>query len=410
MKILHVSYSDIIGGAGNAANQLHNSLLTKNISSKMLVLDKNLDDNLIIGPKTKLEIFIIDFKIRLARFLKRNFFKTINKESFSFNLFRTNILTKINNIDCDIVHLHWIGNEMLSILQIKKINKPIVWSFHDMWPINGGEHYSEDIRCLEGYLKKNKPKSEKGFDINRFLWSMKLKNLKINLNIICYSNWLNELACNSEIYKNSNIVKIPYGIDIKFWKKIDKNLAREFFKLDKNHKIILFGSTSGTNNRKGFDYLVDALNKLKINNFILVVAGKKPKNLDKLKCNYLYVGEVNDRKVRRTLFSASDLTVMPSILENFGLFALESASCEVPCVIFNKTGTTDLVKHKINGYVADKKNVDDLKDGIKWCLENDKRLNGLGKSARTIVEQNHDEISTTNKVINLYNSILKKYN
>ncbi|MDC3089961.1 glycosyltransferase [Candidatus Pelagibacter sp.] len=408
MKIIHVSYSDSIGGAGIAANQLHNNLKKKNILSKMLVLDKNLNDDLILGPNTKLEILINNLRIRFSRFLKRNFFKTSDKESFSFNLINTNVLKKLNNLDCDIVHLHWIGNEMISISQIKKIQKPIVWSFHDMWPINGGEHYSDNNRCIDGYNKKNKPKLDIGFDINRFLWNKKLKNLNINLNVICYSNWLKELVNKSQIYKNSQITKIPYGIDTRFWKKTDKHLARKFYKLNSDCKIILFGSTSGTNNRKGFNYLIEALNKLKINNFKLLVAGTKPKNLDKLKCNYLYVGEVNGKEKRRKLISASDLTISPSILENFGLFVLESNSCSVPCVVFDNTGTTDLVKHKINGYIARNKNIDDLKNGIEWCLEKKSRIDELSKSARVMAEENHDETKVTDKVLNLYNSIMKK--
>ena len=372
----------------------------------MLVLDKTNND-LIIGPNTKLESFINNFRIRLSKYLKRNFFKTSNKESFSFNLLNTNILKKLNNLDCDIIHLHWIGNEMISISQIKKIKKPIVWSFHDMWPINGGEHYSDNNRCIEGYNKKNKPKLDNGFDINRFLWHWKLKNFNINLSIICYSNWLNELANKSEIYKSSQITKIPYGIDTRFWKKTDEYLAKEFFNLNKNQKIILFGSTSGTNNRKGFSYLVQALNNLKISNFKLLVAGIKPKDLDKLNCDYLYVGDVNDKEKRRKLISASDLTISPSILENFGLFALESSSCGVPCVIFDNTGTTDLVRHKINGYIAKNKNIDDLKNGIEWCFNNDNRIAELGKAARITVQENYDEIKSTDEILNLYNSILK---
>ena len=38
----------------------------------------------------------------------------------------------INASDCDIVNLHWINGEMLSIKDIAKIKKPIVWTLHDM--------------------------------------------------------------------------------------------------------------------------------------------------------------------------------------------------------------------------------------------------------------------------------------
>ena len=170
MKILHVNYSDIIGGAAIATYQLHKNLLSKNITSKMLVNNKNLDDVDIIGPSNKFDIYLNNLRMRGSRFIKNKIFKTQNKESFSFNIINTNILKRINEFSSDIVHLHWIGNEMISVSQLK-IKKPIVWSFHDMWPINGGEHYSDDQRCKENYIDDNKPVNDGFFDINKFLWT-----------------------------------------------------------------------------------------------------------------------------------------------------------------------------------------------------------------------------------------------
>ena len=95
-------------------------------------------------------ILLSQLKISISRFIKRKLVHTENKETFSFNFFNTKILNKINKQDVDIVHLHWIGNEMISISQLKKIKKPIVWSFWDMWPICGAEHHSYDDRYING--------------------------------------------------------------------------------------------------------------------------------------------------------------------------------------------------------------------------------------------------------------------
>ena len=151
MKILHVNYSDSIGGASIATMRIHQNLLKKKIESKLLVLDKNINDKNIFGPNKSFEKIYNDFKISLTRYLNRKVTLSTNRGSLSFNYFNTNYLNKINKIEADIVHLHWIGNEMISISQLKKINKPIVWSFWDMWPINGAEHYSDNLRNVEGF-------------------------------------------------------------------------------------------------------------------------------------------------------------------------------------------------------------------------------------------------------------------
>ena len=88
-------------------------------------------------------------------------------------------LTKINKSDADIIHLHWVQGEMLSIREISEIKKPIIWTFHDMWPLCGCEHYAYNSRYIEGYKVDNKFQNEfKFFDINRWRWEKKVKLLK----------------------------------------------------------------------------------------------------------------------------------------------------------------------------------------------------------------------------------------
>ena len=82
MKILHVNYSDIIGGAAIATYQLHKNLLSKNITSKMLVNNKNLDDVDIIGPSNKFDIYLNNLRIEDQDLLKTKYLKHKIKRVF----------------------------------------------------------------------------------------------------------------------------------------------------------------------------------------------------------------------------------------------------------------------------------------------------------------------------------------
>ena len=44
---------------------------------------------------------------------------------------------------------------MLSVSDIEKIKKPVIWTLHDMWGFCGAEHYTEDYRWQKGYTKLN---------------------------------------------------------------------------------------------------------------------------------------------------------------------------------------------------------------------------------------------------------------
>ena len=172
MKVLHIGFSDRSGGAAIGMMRLHNSLKNIDVNSKVLVNEKLTNSVDVIGPSGSIEMLMSDIKIILAR--QKKFFYNFNqKYSHSLNIFSSNILKTIKKINPDIVNLHWINNEQISIKDISKINKPIVWTFHDMWPMCGGEHYTDNDRFVKGYQNTSKDISERGFDINKYLWNKK---------------------------------------------------------------------------------------------------------------------------------------------------------------------------------------------------------------------------------------------
>ena len=177
MKILHVTFSDHFGGANISAYRIHESLKQNNIDSKILVLDRSYKNrnnkNVILYKQEKIFFFRIrNYIAKILDYLIRN-----NCQN-SFNFFNSGLTNFINKMDVDIVNLHWINNEMISIKEIAEIRKPIVWTLHDMWAFCGTEHYTLNKRFIKGYSKFNN--DSLGFDIPKFIWLKKHKYLKKN--------------------------------------------------------------------------------------------------------------------------------------------------------------------------------------------------------------------------------------
>ena len=152
MKILHVSFSDHFGGANISAYRIHESLKQNNIDSKILVLDRSYKNknnkNVILYKPEKIFFYRIrNYIAKILNYLIRN-----NCQN-SFNFFNSGLANFINNMDVDIINLHWINNEMISIKEIAEIKKPIVWTLHDMWAFCGTEHYTLNKRFIKGYSK-----------------------------------------------------------------------------------------------------------------------------------------------------------------------------------------------------------------------------------------------------------------
>lgn len=141
MKILIINTVDIIGGAARAAYRLNKSLLNEGINSLMLVQNKKSDDYTVISLANNKFQKAVNLLQSYIDQIPVKFYKNKTPTLFSpswigFN----NIIDKINEINPDIVHLHWICGGMLKIEDLKKIKKPIVWTLHDNWAFTGGCH------------------------------------------------------------------------------------------------------------------------------------------------------------------------------------------------------------------------------------------------------------------------------
>ena len=272
LKILHLNYNDKKGGAAIAVNRIHECLKKVGVISKVLVAKKTDDDDDFIGPSSTLS----EIKYKIFEALNRKIFKLekkIDYDSNSYNLLPNNIIKYINTLDFDLINLHWIGNNFLRINDLKKINKPIIWTLHDMWPYCGSEHYTVTNRFLEGYKKNNK--IHQGFDLEKYCWENKVKNYPKKLNIVATSEWQFENAKKSLLFKNTNVKKIGLPLDFDFWKPINKSISRNILNISESENVILIGSENINSKRKGYKNLVRLLESKKdINNLLILTFGE----------------------------------------------------------------------------------------------------------------------------------------
>ena len=385
MKIVHVNYSDSQGGAAIAVKRIHDLMLKNNINSNVVVSERILDNDKIFSNNKNSKGIDSTFRKALSRQLKY-IFKTNNKFTHSLNLVPSNLINLINSLNPDYVNLHWIGNETISISNIENLKAKIIWTLHDMWPFCGAEHYAINERFVNGYNKNNRPDDEKGIDVNRYIWKKKLKHFKKIEKIICTSKWMYDNAKKSYLFKNKNITEIPLAIDSNFWKPLSKKKSKNFFGIEENTKIILYGAENFLKNkRKGFNLFKETLKKYQDNfnsKFAIMLFGDEKHKLNDIenefgKIKFVKLGRITDEYRMKMIYSSADVVVIPSIVESFGLVALEAIHCNTPCVVFDNTGLTSIIDHKENGYVAKYNSIDDLYNGITWTLENFNNKNEL---------------------------------
>lgn len=410
MRTLIINTTDIQGGAAIAANRLHKGLIKNGIDSKMLVLSKSGDDTNVIP------LYGNDFVRKVTgkvNYYKRNldFHKYDNslKNHFFSNLYSINHIKKvIRKINPDIIHLHWVNGNFFNLKDLQKINRPIIWTLHDMWPFTGGCHYDANCGKYKNECKKCPLiSSKKEKDITNVIFSAKKQNYKKikDLTIIGLSRWLSDCAKESYLFKNRNVINLPNCINVNLYRPFNKAEIRRKYNISGSTKILLFGGIRGTDDqRKGYKYLIDALSYLERNDYELAIFGTEPGNSKFNEFKIHNFGYINNTEMSQ-IYSMADVTILPSLQENLSNIVIESLSCGTPVVAFDIGGNKDMIKHQFNGYLAEYRNSSDLAKGINWIMNTDI---DIGNNAREIVLNNFSEEVIIGKYIQLYKNILHR--
>ncbi len=380
MRIVHLVTQDN-GGAGRACVRLHKALLEHNVDSIILTQNKTTDTPQIRQiAQTKLQKAFAKIRPFLSQ-LPLKLYPKRHKDIFSphlpfFTPHNRPLLAAINELNPDVVHLHWVESGFFNIKDLQSIKAPLLWSLHDANPYTGGCHIVAPACIGVGSVCKSCPLLHSKFPFDISFWTFKHKakvyNTLQNLTINGLSQWITSCARDSTLFKNKPIINLPNPIDTRLYRPINKEFARNTLRINTPKKLISFGAIGGSQMlRKGFNELKNALESLNSNLKsqceLLVFGESKGEEIKGIPTHYM--GTLHDDISLALVYSASDVFIMPSFVESFGQTALEALSCGTPVVAFDTSGLKDIVQHRKNGYLAQCYDIGDLKNGIEWILQ-----------------------------------------
>lgn len=406
--VLYLSTYSNSGGMSIAANRIHLGLRSIGINSRMLTMQANTNndnnrDNIFVAKMPDGEKWDRNLNMYPA-----------NNVKFDSSTHGIDLRKYIEAFDPQIVQIHWVSDNFVSIEEIGKItDRPVIWRLPECLAFTGGCYFVGSCeRYKVGCGKCPRLKSTLENDLSRNTWLRKKAAYdKIDLTIVVPTTAMKKLVEASPLMKNRKIVLIPNGLDLRMFYPEDKIAVRKELGIPLDKKVIIFGAANATCHRKGLHLLKSAMKKLsqthKDEYHIVIFGGGADKaEFDDIPSTSL--GFIRDKNMQRKAYSAADVMVVPSLEEPFGQTVTEAMACGTPVVTFRETGPEDMVDHQETGYLANYACWNDLARGIEWVLADDDRLKVLSVNARTKVENTYDIKIIANQYKKLYEELLSK--
>ena len=289
--------------------------------------------------------------------------------------------------EADIIHLHWINQGFISLDCLRRIldsGKPVVWTLHDMWPLTAICHHAYTCTAYETHCRNcHFLRHPSATDLSAKVFDRKAEVLKgSDMHVVAVSQWLADKVRHSALLKDKPLCVIPNTLSTRLFPMLDKAECRRIVGVpDKN--ILIFGAAKLDDPIKGFGLFVKSLRCLFRSHpeywgtvHVLLfgnIKSDKKTFLSSIQVPCTYCGSIETGNLAQ-LYSASDAVVSSSYYETFGQTLIEAQACGCVAVSWNNSGQADIIRHKVNGYLAEYLSEADLAEGIRWALDEGQKV------------------------------------
>lgn len=378
MKVIHI-FSINSGGAAIAAKRIAKSVemvSRNNVKNEYLTLyTTEGSEEVIPFYSSSIEVFMAKIGRKVSEILLEPHSKNY-PGPFTMGEYGVAYNRRLNSIfqEKDIIHIHWVNRGFFSIKQLEMLANfeiPIIWTMHDMWAFTGGCHYDgecgkykkkcHDCICIE--------KGKNDFSIEQ----EKKKRIftRSNFFFVGCSEWITNCAKDSYILKKQNNIEcIPNPIDNDFLLQMDKSMLRDKYNVPRNEKVVLFGSMSSDDERKGGKIIHKIVSEISRRGYRTIVFGNFSSEIKRTFDNVTFFGPISDQGKMHEIYSMSDVFIAPSIQENLANTVMESLASGTPVVAFDIGGMSDMIVDGVNGKLVRPFNLEEYISSIDYIMDN----------------------------------------
>lgn len=298
----------------------------------------------------------------------------------------------IGKLDPELVHAHFGPDGAVVMRLTKRLNKPLLVSFH-----------GTDATLKDEYVKHS-------YLMHRLYLIRRSRLGELSDFLIAQSEYLAEKLRHQHSLPKEKIVIVRHGIEL------------DVFNADNQTEwghILFVGRLIEL---KGLHLLIKALRLVREKNagVHLTVIGDGPERdrceklaERELERGYIFLGAqphdvVLDYFKKAYIFSMPSITMPSGEAESLGIVFLEAQAMRVPVVSFNSGGISEVLLHGETGFLAKEGDVDDLAKYLLVLLENPELQVRMGNAGRAWVEKVFDLREKNAELESLYDAVLEK--
>lgn len=212
------------------------------------------------------------------------------------------------------------------------------------------------------------------------------------------------------IHPKKKIVPVYNFIDERVYKKINASNLKEEFGIKQDEKVVIHVSNFRAVKRvpdvvKAFSFIqeqIDAKLLLIGDGPEMTVVSKLVEKLN-LRDKVLFLGKQDNVE---ELYSISDLMLLLSEKESFGLVALEAMACGVPCIGTNIGGLPEVIIDGETGFICELGNIQEIAKKALYILKNPSIHSQFSEQSMMMVKERFRAELIVQQYEDLYNEIL----
>lgn len=310
----------------------------------------------------------------------------------------------------DVVHLHLMHTGWFDMDALRRLvrYKPTVWTWHDPWPMTG--HCIYPIGCerwrtgcgacpgLDLPFRMRRDRTAAAFARKRRLYA------DLDADVVLASEHMMEMARASPLARGLRLHLIPFGVDLAQFSPGAQGPARE--RLGVRPDRLAIGLRAPFENvHKGARDALEAIERLAAPpDTLSIVASQCHGGFGAIMADQQVValGWVDDDATLLDTYRASDMFLMPSRAEAFGMMAVEAMACGLPVVCYDGTSLPEVTGAPDIGLAVAQGDIDGLARAIRHLAANPEERAARGAAGRRLAEARHDDRGFAVRLAELY--------